>query len=238
MRRQPPPTSPPRPRAQTPPDDAAFRASAAGSRSVSPLQRLRVRAASRSSPLAPRPVRLAPARAAVTPDKGIFKKLSPKTVAAGYEAAGRLQRSRLLEARLLEARAPECLLRPLCNISLELPTDPVVACDGHVYERSAISEWIGRSAVLGADPVSPVSGERMASGPLATSFQTRERIEALVRIASRGPAADSPLENSPLEKRWLARQQADAEAAEAARILQNVTGAAALGRLGPRSHHC
>ena len=166
------------PRALTPPDDAAFRASAAGSRSVSPLQRLRVRTASRSSPLAPRPVRLAPARAAVTPDKGIFKKLSPKTVAAGYEAAGRLQRSRLLEARLLEARAPECLLRPLCNISLELPTDPVVACDGHVYERSAISEWIGRSAVLGADPVSPVSGERMASGPLATSFQTRERIEA------------------------------------------------------------
>jgi hypothetical protein len=34
----------------------------------------------------------------------------------------------------------------LCPITQELPIDPVTAEDGHVYERSAIEEWLEQNA--------------------------------------------------------------------------------------------
>jgi hypothetical protein len=33
----------------------------------------------------------------------------------------------------------------ICPITLKIMTDPVIAADGHTYERSAISEWIERA---------------------------------------------------------------------------------------------
>jgi hypothetical protein len=107
-----------------------------------------------------------------------------------------------------------------CPLTLELPVDPTTAEDGRVYERSAIAEHISNSEA--GNLRSPVTGQVM--GPrLTTAFAARETIEALVRSgALRGQAAD----------RWLARLREDAALAEAARIIQSVTGAVATGRLG------
>lgn len=107
-----------------------------------------------------------------------------------------------------------------CPLTLELPVDPATAEDGRVYERSAIAEHISNSE--GRQLRSPVTGQAM--GPrLTTAFAARETIETLVRSgALRGQAAD----------RWLARLREDAALAEAARIIQSVTGAVATGRLG------
>ena len=33
----------------------------------------------------------------------------------------------------------------LCPITCELMMDPVIACDGHSYERSAIEKWLSKS---------------------------------------------------------------------------------------------
>mmetsp|Transcript_45477 Transcript_45477/g.151693 ORF Transcript_45477/g.151693 Transcript_45477/m.151693 type:complete len:123 (-) Transcript_45477:103-471(-) len=75
----------------------------------------------------------------------------------------------------------------------------------------------------GFDLISPVSGKRM--GPrLTTAFEARDTIEAMVRRNELG------IEEA---KHWLSRQREDAQAAEAARIIQSVTGAVATGRLGP-----
>ena len=41
----------------------------------------------------------------------------------------------------------------LCPITLELMTDPVVALDGHTYERSAIEDWFA-----GGNMLSPKTG--------------------------------------------------------------------------------
>jgi SUMO ligase MMS21 Smc5/6 complex component len=33
----------------------------------------------------------------------------------------------------------------ICPITLKIMEDPVIAADGHTYERSAIQEWIDRA---------------------------------------------------------------------------------------------
>lgn len=108
----------------------------------------------------------------------------------------------------------------LCPLTHELLVDPARAEDDRVYERAAIAEHIREAA--DEQLTSPVTGQPM--GPrLTTAFSVRERIERLVRSgALRGPLAE----------RWLARLREDAAAAEAARIIQSVTGAVATGRLG------
>ena len=78
----------------------------------------------------------------------------------------------------------------VCPITCELPVDPVVAEDGHVYERSAIEEHIHtnwRSAEL----KSPMTGLSMGR-KLLPSTQARNTIEKLVRTgAITGDKADS-----------------------------------------------
>lgn len=64
-----------------------------------------------------------------------------------------------------------------CPITLELPLDPVMAQDGHIYERSAITELIEEK---GNALKSPVSNKPM--GPqLLPAVQVRNSIEELVR---------------------------------------------------------
>ena len=38
--------------------------------------------------------------------------------------------------------------RSMCSITLEVMTDPVSTADGHVYERSAIEDWLKCAALL------------------------------------------------------------------------------------------
>ena len=48
----------------------------------------------------------------------------------------------------------------VCPISHELMVDPVLAADGHAYERSAIEQWLTRSHT------SPLTGEPLPSATL------------------------------------------------------------------------
>jgi len=48
----------------------------------------------------------------------------------------------------------------LCPITQDLMMEPVLAADGHAYERAAIEDWI---SIHGT---SPVSGEPLASATL------------------------------------------------------------------------
>mmetsp|Transcript_38006 Transcript_38006/g.70129 ORF Transcript_38006/g.70129 Transcript_38006/m.70129 type:complete len:264 (-) Transcript_38006:59-850(-) len=69
--------------------------------------------------------------------------------------------------------ADECT----CPITLELPLDPVVAQDGHIYERSAITELIKQK---GNALKSPISNEPMGR-QLLPVVQVRNLIEELVK---------------------------------------------------------
>ena len=55
----------------------------------------------------------------------------------------------------------------LCPITLEVFIDPVVAADGHTYERGAIQEWFKTSNM------SPVTGLRLPSGRLMPNHVVR-----------------------------------------------------------------
>jgi hypothetical protein len=58
----------------------------------------------------------------------------------------------------------------VCPILLELMSDPVVAADGHSYERSAIMAWIERN---GAKSLSPITGKKLRDLKLKTNNALR-----------------------------------------------------------------
>ena len=70
----------------------------------------------------------------------------------------------------------------ICPITTELPLDPVMAEDGHTYERSAIEELI---RVQGAGLKSPITNLSMGR-KLLPSTQARNTIEKLVRSGAIG----------------------------------------------------
>ncbi len=55
----------------------------------------------------------------------------------------------------------------LCPISRERMRDPVIAADGHTYERAAIEQWLRKSAT------SPVTRARMTATTLIPNFALR-----------------------------------------------------------------
>ena len=57
-----------------------------------------------------------------------------------------------------------------CPISFELMTDPVIAEDGHSYERSAIEDWFGRGSLT-----SPKTGE-----PIGTNLFPNHNLRKLI----------------------------------------------------------
>ena len=65
----------------------------------------------------------------------------------------------------------------VCPITQALPTEPVTAEDGHVYERGAIASWF---RAKDGDPTSPITGARMGTR-LLEAHQVRNTIEALVK---------------------------------------------------------
>jgi Mg-chelatase subunit ChlD len=59
----------------------------------------------------------------------------------------------------------------MCPISMDLMTDPVMAPDGHTYERSAITEW------LSTHNTSPITRVHMTVAELQTNFALKNAIE-------------------------------------------------------------
>ncbi len=89
-----------------------------------------------------------------------------------------------------------------CAITHELPIDPVVAEDGHTYERSAIEQWLENHTPA----KSPMTNEPMGK-KLVPAVQTRNAIERLVQKGIiQGEAADTwsqrQAEMRTLDKEW------------------------------------
>lgn len=70
------------------------------------------------------------------------------------------------------APADEAPAEYLCPITLSMMADPVVANDGHSYERAAIAHW------LGTHNTSPQTREPMVSSELVPNHALRARIAA------------------------------------------------------------
>ena len=84
----------------------------------------------------------------------------------------------------------------VCAITLSLPVDPVTACDGHIYERSAVEEWLNRGNYR-----SPRTNEQMGS-TLRPAPHVKNVIEKLIMS---GVLADGVVES------WQKRLQEDKE---------------------------
>ena len=58
-----------------------------------------------------------------------------------------------------------------CPITADVMDDPVVATDGHSYERTAIEDWMARN------PVSPVTNLPLSSCELISNHNLRSQIQ-------------------------------------------------------------
>ena len=70
----------------------------------------------------------------------------------------------------------------LCPILQERMEDPVIAADGHTYEREAIKAWINQR---GARAISPTTGLRLDHHELQTNFLIKKMIEEYKSIKPR-----------------------------------------------------
>ena len=73
------------------------------------------------------------------------------------------------------ALGPNVPARYLCPIRQEVMEDPVIAADGHTYERVAIAQWL----VVGINTpplTSPVSGMRLPHMRLTPAIELRQLI--------------------------------------------------------------
>jgi len=67
----------------------------------------------------------------------------------------------------------------ICPITCALFVDPVIAPDGHTYERTAIEEWLSRNAT------SPLTGAVLAGGELRPNHVARSMAKSLAARGSR-----------------------------------------------------
>ena len=70
-----------------------------------------------------------------------------------------------------------------CSITCERFVDPVLAPDGHTYERAAIEQWL-----RGSD-MSPMTGQTMPEGELRTAYVIRSLLQQVPPAA--GPSCSS-----------------------------------------------
>ena len=70
-----------------------------------------------------------------------------------------------------DGHARETEIDFLCPITKSIMEDPVVAGDGHTYEREAISQWIHTNGK------SPITQERLSSDSLVPNLNLRHQIE-------------------------------------------------------------
>ena len=104
----------------------------------------------------------------------LHKIMAPKRAAAGDADAGTEEHKRFKSAM---AEAAEEFL---CLITHELPVHPVMAEDGHIYERSEIEKWIRVSAQEGGARSSrPTTNEEMGER-LTEAVRARTNIRRMV----------------------------------------------------------
>ena len=103
--------------------------------------------------------------------------MTPDTPPKGLDAA----RASSLSDQRAERVIPDALT---CSISLDIMQDPVMACDGHTYERAAIEAW------LSASPTSPKTGEVLESTTLIPNHSVRQLIDAFHQAATDACGAD------------------------------------------------
>ena len=82
--------------------------------------------------------------------------MAPKRAAAGDADAGTVEEHKHFKSAMAEAAEDF-----VCPITHELPVHPVMAEDGHIYERSEIEKWIRVSAQEGRALKSPTTNEEM-----------------------------------------------------------------------------
>lgn len=74
----------------------------------------------------------------------------------------------------LEREVKECVY---CPITFEVMRDPVIAVDGHTYERAAIEQWIRQKQE------SPVTRQPLVSATLIPNITVRHLITQYVNIS-------------------------------------------------------
>lgn len=62
----------------------------------------------------------------------------------------------------------------LCPITQELMLDPVIACDGHTYERRAIDEWLRQHNT------SPLTSQQLENRTLLPSHTLKRMIREFI----------------------------------------------------------
>ena len=72
----------------------------------------------------------------------------------------------------------------LCPITLDRFRDPVVAADGHTYERAAIERWVRAAKEVERWPLSPVTLQHLRSTRLLPNFAMRKAVAELAPNAS------------------------------------------------------
>lgn len=115
----------------------------------------------------PRPRRRVPAARA-----------GPASDALAGAGAAVVQVTPLQEAlvRNISAMCNEVPAEFRCPITMAVMKDPVVAADGHTYERSAIESWLRQRKV------SPLTNSPMTAKPLTPNLAMRSQIESLGHV--------------------------------------------------------
>ena len=79
----------------------------------------------------------------------------------------------------------------LCPITYDLLREPVVASDGHTYEKMAIEKWLKSDA-----PTSPLSGERLIDKDIIENRTLKKLIQDLINEGGLGLYTADSAENS------------------------------------------
>lgn len=114
---------------------------------------------------------------------------SISNAAAGVGTAGAEASQATLPPQCTEARpsasaagaspVPEVQAGLTCPITFALMQDPVLAADGHTYERAAIEAWISRQQGEGQAPCSPLTNLPLPSTELRPNLAARHLVVSL-----------------------------------------------------------
>jgi len=118
----------------------------------------------------------------------------------------------------------------VCPLTLSLPLDPVIASDGKLYDREAISEHIRRAGpkpLAGGVLRSPVTNQPLTSTELIPAHQARSAIERLIETGAVG---------DDLADRWV-RHQRDQHDAQVVRRRAEGGDVASMRLLAGLYHH-
>ena len=80
-----------------------------------------------------------------------------------------------------------------CSITQDVMVDPVIAIDGHCYDRESITEWFRRRQ----PPTSPKTGVVLTSTELIPNHNLRQAIQEWREAAAYG---DQPRPSRSLER--------------------------------------